>query len=442
MQCCGRIEMKFYIETYGCTANQGNSSQVKDELAKLGHTPSCLEEADVVIVNTCAVTERTERKIIRRLRQLQGYRLVIAGCLPASIPGSLEGINCLKRLGVLHRSDIGEILSTLAPEDRSTRETLAASGEHAFRENACGIINISEGCRGRCSYCIVRKARGRLLSRPLEDVVESAKRLIASGAIEIQLAAQDTAAYGYDIGTNLPELLREISRIPGSHKIRVGMMKPDMAMPILEDLAEAFNSPRIYKFLHMPLQSGSDRVLAEMGRGYSADDFEKAVSSFREALDEIFITTDVIAGFPSESEEDFDSTFRLIKKIEPDKLNVTRFSARPGTEAAKLHDMPDRFKKDRSRKITKLWMDIAARRNRRYEGRTIDALVTERGRGNTMKARSDNYSGIVIAGKPRLGCAIKVRIIRSNPFYITGIAQARPAPIATCTPTSGDKREI
>ena len=180
--------MRFYIETFGCTANQGNSIQARSELMKLGHMPSGLEEANLVIVNTCAVTEKTQRKIVRRLRQLQGRRLVIAGCLPASIPGSLEGISCLKALGVLHRSDIGSILDALSTDERSTDDRSAAE-MHGDRKadacraieheaNACGIINISEGCMGKCSYCIVRKARGSLKSMPLEEVLELARMVL------------------------------------------------------------------------------------------------------------------------------------------------------------------------------------------------------------------------------------------------------------------------
>jgi len=438
--------MRFYIETFGCTANQGNSIQARSELMKLGHMPSSLEEASLVIVNTCAVTEKTQRKIVRRLRQLQGRRLVIAGCLPASIPGSLEGISCLKALGVLHRSDIGSILDALSTDERSTDERStddrSAAEMHGDRKaeacraieheaNACGIINISEGCMGKCSYCIVRKARGSLKSMPLEEVLELARSLLASGAVEIQLASQDAAAYGQDIGTSLPELIGEISKIPGRHKVRVGMMNPDTAMPLLGDLIEAFKSPRVYKFLHMPLQSGSDSVLEEMARNYSASDFENAISRFREAFKEIFIATDVIAGFPGESEKDFESTYSLIKRIEPDKVNVTRFSSRPGTQASKLYDMPDRFKKERSRKITKLWIETASMRNRRYEGSILDVLVTERGRGKTMKARSSNYSGVVVTGEPPLGSDIRVKVAGSNPFYLIGTALTGHRSIAT-----------
>ncbi|HWQ18681.1 MAG TPA: tRNA (N(6)-L-threonylcarbamoyladenosine(37)-C(2))-methylthiotransferase [Methanotrichaceae archaeon] len=408
--------MKFHIETYGCTANFGNSREAEAALIELGHTPATIEEADLVIVNTCAVTEKTERKIIARLRQIQGRRLVLSGCLPSALPRAAEGIDCLMKLGILDRASALKIAGLMDAKAART-ESLPAP-----RIDLCGIVNIAEGCPGRCSYCIVRKARGRLVSRPTKDVVHSVIKLVQSGIMEVQLACQDAAAYGADIGTSLPALLREISGIPGRFKVRIGMMKPDSALPILEDLISALCSPRMYRFLHVPVQSGSDRVLEAMSRGYSADDFLKMAERLRESMPDIGLITDVIAGFPGEEEDDFRATMDLMKAVQPDKINITRFSRRPGTPAARLYDMPDRIKKDRSRELTRLWLEIASARNRVYEGRTLDVLVTERGRNGTLKARCENYTGVVLCGAADLGGTIQARVVGSNPFYITAKA--------------------
>ncbi|NMC11161.1 MAG: tRNA (N(6)-L-threonylcarbamoyladenosine(37)-C(2))-methylthiotransferase [Methanothrix sp.] len=409
--------MKFYIETFGCTANFGNSQDVAEALQEMGHMPSPLEEADLVIVNTCAVTEKTERRILRRLRSLQGERLVIAGCLQVALPESVSRICCRKRLGLLNRSTAAEIAGHHPIAGR------ANSISPSPRQDLCGIINISEGCTGVCSYCIVRKARGGLVSRPPEDVLEAARKLGRSGCVEIQLAAQDTAAYGMDIGTCLPELLEMMENVPGNFMVRVGMMNPDTARLHLAGLIEALRSPRVFKFLHIPLQSGSDRVLKNMGRRYSSGDFLDIVKDLRSSCPDLSINTDVIVGFPGETDGDFQQTLDLIKHAQPDKVNVTRFSRRPGTAAARLYDMPDRIKKERSRALTRLWLEIAAQRNLRYVGEDLAALVTERGRGYTMKARAANYQGIVVEGDVPLGAYIKVKITGSNPFYISGRVQ-------------------
>lgn len=424
--------MKFYIETFGCTANFGNSQEVSGALQENGHIPSSLEEAEAVIVNTCAVTEKTERKIIQRLRLLQGDRLVVAGCLSAALPGIVGEISCRERLGTLNKEaalriaglfshlDPGKGIRDLAGRAAALEPIISpCSGPPA---DLCGIINIAEGCNGGCSYCIVRRARGKLVSKSPQDIIGEARSLVRSGVAEIQLAAQDTASYGSDCGLCLPELLRELCALPGDFMLRVGMMNPDTLRPHLAKTIEVMHSPKVYRFLHIPLQSGSNRILKSMGRRYSAQDFAETAGKLKSALPDISLNIDVIAGFPGETEEDFQQTLDLVRMVRPDKVNITKFSSRPITPAARLYDMPDRIKKDRSRELTRLWLEIAAENNRRSVGKTLRALVTERGRSGTVKARAANYLGIVVHGNPALGSSIRVKITASNPYYLSGWA--------------------
>jgi tRNA A37 methylthiotransferase MiaB len=157
-----------------------------------------------------------------------------------------------------------------------------------------------------------------------------------------------------------------------------------------------------------------------MGRRYSVADFQKLVSAFRSSHPRITIITDVIVGFPGETDEDFIETINLIERLQPDKVNITRFSARPGTSAAQKYDMPDRIKKDRSRELTRIWLKIAASRNELYRGEVLEARITERGRDGTMKARAENYLGIVVKGRPIPGPIVRVAVTDSNPFYVSG----------------------
>jgi MiaB-like tRNA modifying enzyme len=416
--------MNFHIETYGCTANFGNSEEAKATLIEYGHQPSSLEDADVVIVNTCAVTGKTERKIKRRLQELNGDRLIVAGCLPASMPEAIQEIGCLKRIGLLNirsAKEIGEILK-VSP-DRKADLSAKTAQMSPVRRDVCAIVNISEGCKGGCTYCLVKKARGKLISRSVEDVIDAVEKMVKSGAAEVQLAAQDTAAYGNDIDTSLAELLDNVTEIPGNFKVRIGMMNPDTALSIQKKLIHSLKSPKIYRFLHMPVQSGSDEILKSMGRRYCASDFLEIVKDFRSVHPDLTLATDVIAGFPGETAEDAQKTLEMIALLQPDKVNVTKFSRRPGTAAAKLYDMPDRIKKDRSRELTKLWLKIAYIRNHRYVGHVLDALVTECGKGDTMKARSANYVGIVVSGAPELGSFCQIEIQGANSFYLFGILQ-------------------
>ncbi len=410
--------MKFYIETYGCAANHGNSEAFSAALIEKGHLPSSLDEADLVVVNTCAVTERTERKMKRRLSKLQGDRLVIAGCLPSAIPQSVQDLRCREVLGVLDRSAGMKMGETFRPqESRSCCRKTAQS--------LCAVVNISEGCLGRCSYCIVRRARGALQSKTVQEVAREVRCRLAQGAVEVQLASQDAAAYGLDLGSNLPELLDAVAGIDWEFRVRVGMMNPDRLSPIQEDLIRSYGDPKIYKFLHLPVQSGSDEVLAGMKRGYSARDFQEMTAEFRTFFPDLTLYTDVISGFPGETEEDSRATEELIRAVEPDKVNVTMYSSRPGTGASRLYDMPSRFKKERTRRITRLWKEIAGKRNDRYLGETIVAQVTEVGREGTMMARSENYRRIVVCEPLPLGSVHDFEIVKTTPFYLVGEVVSR-----------------
>lgn len=470
--------MRFYIETFGCTSNFGNSRELAEALQEMGHTPSGLKEAEAVIVNTCAVTERTERKVLRRLRELEGERLVVAGCLAKALPESIHGIICRKVMGLLNGGQ-ATALADLFGDSSSSRQAgqesmpnaslscspsssplcLPRSSAPASTHSAsshptsslptssqptssqptsslstspllasnhcslCSIVNVAEGCNGSCSYCIVRKARGGLKSRPPEEIIEQIKRVATAGAAEIQIAAQDTAAYGQDLGFSLAGLLQMASRVTGDFQLRVGMMNPDSILFQLEELIEAFSSPKVYKFLHIPLQSGSDEILQSMGRKYNSTDFLAVADAFRKEYEDITIITDIITGFPGEREDHFLESMRAIDRLQPDKVNVTRFSQRPGTGAAGMYDMPDRIKKDRSRAMTELWLDIAARRNLRYLGRLLPCLVVEAGKEGTVKARAANYLGVVVVGeKIPLGSRLMVEITECNSFYVSGRA--------------------
>ncbi|MFQ6089517.1 MAG: tRNA (N(6)-L-threonylcarbamoyladenosine(37)-C(2))-methylthiotransferase [Candidatus Methanofastidiosia archaeon] len=403
-----------YLETYGCTMNKSDSEimryLLRDELT------DDLSMADVVIINSCGVKEKTERKIRRRIRELNGKRIILAGCLPriSQVDGvSQIGCNIYDVLDVVREVRKGKIAKNV---DLRKRNKLEFERE---REGCIAIVPISEGCLGSCSFCATKFARGSLMSYPKDCIIEEVRKCVSQGFKEIQLTAQDTGCYGFDIGSSLPELLKEIVEIPGKFRVRAGMMNPNHLKYILDELLEIYKNEKLYKFLHLPLQSGNDEILKLMGRGYTSKDFIIMVERFKREIPDLYLSTDVICGFPLETDEQFEDTLRVIERLKPDKVNVTRFSPRPKTKASKMPQFPDRIRKERSRKLSKLRLKISEEINRKYLSKDVEVLISEVGRKDTMIGRTSNYKPVVCRGE--LGEFKKVRIRRVKPTYLSSL---------------------
>jgi MiaB-like tRNA modifying enzyme len=359
----------------------------------------------------------------KRLMQFSktGKPVVVAGCMASVQKDEIiaQNPNAL----VLPPEDFQNIDSfldglTLNESETKIKENVIPS---PLNKTADAIIPISSGCLGSCTYCITRIARGELRSCPPEFVEESASKILREGYKEIRLSAQDTAAYGADINSNLPRLLLKIQEIEGDFRVRVGMMNPDNLLPILWDVIEAYKDPRIYKFLHVPVQSGSEEILKKMGRKYSIDEFFMAIEEFRNNFPDITISTDVIVGFPGEDEEDFNQTVKLVKKLRPNILNITRFSARPKTEAMEMEDkIPSRIAKDRSRELAKMHLEISKDINNKLVGREEKILITEYGKNKTMMGRTNSYKPVVVENDVKLCEFLDVKITEARDTYLIG----------------------
>lgn len=419
--------MKFHIETFGCTANVGDEMKMRAIFKNSGHElVGGAEEADVVVVNTCTVTKRTELNVLKRLRELealkalkergQGKEVVVAGCIAAAQPE-------------LVRSVLGENVKMITPRDLFDFEVEVP----LEFDGVVAVIPISTGCLGNCSYCIVKRARGELRSRKPEEVCEAVRSAVARGAREIRITSQDCSAYGYDrregcagVGsrTRLPELLERVAtvEVAGDFRIRVGMMNPFSVARILDDLLEAFDSEKVFKFFHLPVQSGSDKVLGEMRRNYKAADFVEIVKSIRRRFEDCTVCTDFIVGFPTETEADFVASLDLLGAVKPERVNVTRFSPRPGTEAAGLKDLLEREKKRRSRIFSAACRRLALAKNKELEGTVLQVLVTEKGKRGGVVARDALYRTVVVKSEPppALGATCKVRVAEARSGYLVG----------------------
>ena len=429
--------MRVAFEAYGCTLSYGESRRARRLAEEAGmEATEDASSAPVVVVHSCTVIGRTDRHMVRRARELvaSGRRVVLAGCLPRA---QRETAEQLGREGVIvvTGGEPEDVLIALRgmdpgrlPEPGALPETPAHPGSFPDpSKRADGIVPIASGCLGACSYCITRFAWGRLQSRSIEDVVDVARGLLTEGFREVQLTAQDTGVWGRDLGghSNLPDLVRAIARIdgaPADYRVRVGMLNPDSLAPIMADLVDALTGPRVYRFAHVPVQSGSDRVLGLMNRRYTADEFASLVVGLRASVPGVTVHTDVICGFPTETEEDFGRTLDLLRRARPDVTNVKAFSPRPGTEAARMEGAPHgRLVKDRTRRAALLCGELTRASLERRVGARGEVLVTETGKRGTLMARDIGYRPVVLEGgegAPRVGSVVPVRIVGARGVYL------------------------
>lgn len=407
--------LRVRIETYGCSMNKAASEVAAGLLSEKGYEISDDDSSDAVVINTCTVKSPTETKIIRRLESLskENKTVVVAGCLPGTCPGLAERFPGFSFVGT-NVLDIPDALDAAIKGRRIVKigSSGCDPGHRRKRDNpVIGVVPISQGCLGNCSYCLVKKARGNLVSFPADGIVKDVKCALLEGVREIWLTSQDCGCYGMDTGTTLPDLMRRVSSLDGEYMIRVGMMNPNHALTFLDELIEAYKDPKVYKFLHIPVQSGDDMVLKDMNRFYKVDDFKKIIEEFRKEIPEITISTDVIAGFPTEDDSAFQRTLDLIEETRPDVLNISRFWLRPGTKAADMKQLHGRVTNQRSRKVAELFARIAPEKNKSWVGWTGKALVSEKGKRGDFCARNYAYKPIILKDKRDIvGRTLNVRI--------------------------------
>lgn len=416
--------MKFYFESYGCTMNQGEAKILESILKEKGHDiVGDLEDSDVLVLVTCTVIETTELRMLRRLGEFTKTHksIVVAGCM-----ASVQKEKILAKspnamiLSPQSLSDIDQIAFRLSKGyAQISHEKTESETETKLKADA--IIPIASGCLGSCTYCITRIARGKLRSCPPEFLIESMKKALTEGYREIRLSAQDTSAYGADIKFNLSTLLKKIEELEGDFRVRVGMMNPENVLPILPEIIEGYKDPRIYKFLHLPVQSGSESILNRMGRKYTTNEFLKVVKNFRGAFPGLTLSTDIIVGFPGEGEKEFRESVNLLHKLKPNILNITRFSPRPKTEAMNMDDkIPSRIAKERSRELTKIHSDISREINKEFVGKKERILITEHGKNGTMMGRTDTYKPVVVEDEVKVCDFVDVKITEAKDIYLKG----------------------
>jgi threonylcarbamoyladenosine tRNA methylthiotransferase CDKAL1 len=428
--------MRVLVKSYGCSANLADGEVLAGCLAKAGYElATSVSEADVAVYNTCAVKGPTENRIIETLRRVPPKKkVIVAGCLPiinfdrlrrevrfdgAVGPAAGEGIvNVVKR--VLEGEKVVDLEAALDAKPELSLPRLKSNP-------VISVIPVSYGCLGMCAYCCVVFARGQLRSYAVRDVTERVQRDLTTGAKEFWVASQDTACYGRDIGTNLAALLNALGDVEGDFRVRVGMMTPSMVTDILDELIAAFENSKIFKFVHLPVQSGDNRVLKRMRRFYTVQDFKEIVDAFRTAFPDVTLATDIICGFPGETQEAFENTLRMICEVKPDIVNVSKFFARPRTAAAAMHDEFVELAeiKRRSTEAAKLVKRISLKRNQRWIGWTGEVLIDEKGKvPGSWIGRNFAYKPITVKSQEDLlGKTLQVKVVKAFSTYLAGTVE-------------------
>jgi len=315
-----------------------------------------------------------------------GKHVVVTGCLPKVNPARLEGLP----VSILDTNSLDKIPQAIKEKKKfySDEHENKLLLPHHQNKTFTGIIEVNEGCLGKCAYCGTKNARGNLTSFPQEDILDYAKKLINLGKKEIFLTSQDTGCYGLDTNTDITELVAQMAETPGNYLLRVGMMNPNHALRLLPKLPDMLNNPRVYSFLHIPVQSGSNRVLKNMNRQYTVQDYKKIVRTIKQKAPQTTIATDIITGLPGETETDHHHTLRLIRETKPDVANLSKFYPRPNTRAEKMPRIKTQVIKKRSTQLSKLINRVSTSQNKHLMGKQFTCLTLSKGFGRTTNYKS------------------------------------------------------
>ncbi|HET7344794.1 MAG TPA: tRNA (N(6)-L-threonylcarbamoyladenosine(37)-C(2))-methylthiotransferase, partial [Nitrososphaeraceae archaeon] len=325
---------KVWIESYGCSASKADSEMIAGLLENSGYELATNEdESSINLIVTCSVKDVTEHKMLYRIDRLSklGKPIVIAGCLPKADRYRVESLSPSASLLGPHSIDktVDVVNHAISGQKKVILEDSIADKINIPRlrlNPIISIVEIASGCMSECTFCQTKLAKGWIRSYRIGDIIRQIQNDIDEGCREIWLSSTDNGCYGKDIGSNLVELLTSCCKISGNYKIRVGMMNPMYLPNMIDDLVDVYvNNDRVFKFLHIPVQSGSDRVLRKMKRGHTVKIYRDVVKAFRSKIPEMTIATDIIVGFPSETEEDIQKTLTLLKETEPDIINCSKY---------------------------------------------------------------------------------------------------------------------
>lgn len=425
---------KIWVEAYGCSASIADSEMIMGLLKNAGYEIATSQSDSALnLIVTCSVKDNTEHKMVTRINSFTkaGKPLLVAGCLPKADRAMVEQLNpSASMMGPYSIEKTVDIVrSSLAGHRQVALDDSGTDKINIPRMRlnpVVSIIQIASGCMSQCTFCQTKLAKGSLRSYRMGDILRQIQfDVLKDGCKEIWLTSTDNGCYGKDNGSSLVDLLEACGSLEGDFKIRLGMMNPMYLPEIQDDLIELFKTnDKLFKFLHIPVESGSDRILRKMGRGHTRKAFLNAISAFRRKIPKMTISTDIIVGFPTESDEDFRETLNVVSKAEPDIINTTRYSARPGTESAKWKGVrvSSQVAKMRSGELYLLTKEIAKKRNSLWKN-WLGEIVIDEINGRVVQGRNYAYKPVVIShinGNISLGDKICVKVYDFSNFSLKG----------------------
>ncbi|MCY6372545.1 tRNA (N6-isopentenyl adenosine(37)-C2)-methylthiotransferase MiaB [Clostridium ganghwense] len=433
---------KYYIDTWGCQMNEEDSEKISGLLKGIGYTKTTVrEEADIIIFNTCCVRENAEQKVYGHLGSLKRLKksnpnliIIVCGCMtqqkgmPKKIIDKFPYVDII--VGSFNSYKLPEYIDRVKKDGKSIieiwdKEEGIVEGLPIDRKSDMkAFVTIMYGCNNFCSYCIVPYVRGRERSRKPEDIINEIKSLVSKGYKEITLLGQNVNSYGVGLETKVTfgDLLRKVNTIEGLERIRFMTSHPkDVSDDLIKAMAEC---EKVCEHGHFALQSGSTRILDKMNRKYTREDYITLAKKLRKAIPDVAISTDIIIGFPGETEEDFLETLSIVKEVEFDSAFTFIYSKREGTPAAKFEEqVPDEVKHDRFNRLVEAVNEIVSRKNKEYDGKVVEVLVegTSKNDETRLTGRTKNNRLVNFTGNPdSIGKIVNVKITKAQSFSLNG----------------------
>ncbi|MCK9557807.1 MAG: tRNA (N6-isopentenyl adenosine(37)-C2)-methylthiotransferase MiaB [Candidatus Cloacimonetes bacterium] len=416
--------MKFYIETYGCQMNVSDSELIYSILRESGYQPAKdIDDTDILLFNTCSVRDHAEQRVLGRIsnerhrkREKPGFKIVVLGCMAQRIGQRLLsedlGIDCA--VGVDQYKYLPHILAqeTGSALDLNSQEIYEEMLPH-HQDSRCAYVTIMRGCNNFCSYCIVPYVRGRERSRPYDDILKDVQSAVSQGMMDITLLGQNVNSYHWR-DLSFPSMLRRITEdVPQMYRLRFITSHPkDLSDELVEEMK---NNSKICHHIHLPLQSGNSEILQKMNRSYSYPHYFSRIQVLKQAMPDIGITTDIIAGFPGETEEQFEDTLRAMREIEYDYAFCFKYSPREGTEAATHKDqVPEAIRLERLQRMIDLQREITLKKFRAQIGRTVEVYVEDFSKKNKeqVSGKTSDFKIAVLGGdESMIGTLVSARVI-------------------------------